>query len=134
MITVLVTGRGGYSEDTVEATYTILPAGTVNDISKATIKIKNQSYNKGNPICITSQDQLLQATIGKGKTPLKLSTDGGETGDLMVVPGSYVANKYKGTAQVTFMGIGNYSGTKTVKFKIGTRSILDIWFGWARKN
>jgi hypothetical protein len=134
VITVLVTGRGGYSEDTVEATYTILPAGTVNDISKATIKIKDQSYNKGNPICITSQDQLLQATIGKGKTPLKLSTDGGETGDLMVVPGSYVANKYKGTAQVTFMGIGNYSGTKTVKFKIGTRSILDIWFGWARKN
>ncbi len=130
VITVSVTGKGGYSSDSIETTYRILEAGATNDLSKATIKIKNQDYNKGKPVFITSQEQLGQATIGKQKTALFLSTDGGATGDFMVVPGSYVNNRNKGTAQVTFMGINGTSGTKTVKYKIGARSILDIWFGW----
>ncbi len=130
VITVKVTGRGGYSADTIESTYRILPSGTSNDLSKATIKIKNQSYNKGKAVYITSQDQFTMAVIGKQNTPLTLSNDGGVTGDFEVVPGSYVKNKNKGTAQVTFRGVGKYSGLKTVKFSIGARSILDIWFGW----
>ncbi|MCR5669759.1 MAG: family 43 glycosylhydrolase [Butyrivibrio sp.] len=133
VITVRVTGRGGYTNDTIETTYKILAAGATTDISKATITIRNQKYDKGNPVYITSQDQLAKAVIGKKKTVITLSTDDGQTGDFMVVPGSYVSNRNKGTAKVTFMGVGDYSGTKTVKFKIGTRSILDIWFGWLGK-
>ncbi len=130
VITVRVTGKGGYSDNTIETTYRILATGKTNDLSKATIKIKNQDYNKGKPVIISSQEQFSQATIGKQKTALSLSADKGATGDFVVVPGSYVNNLGKGTAQVTFMGVNEYSGTKTVKFKIGTRSILDMWFGW----
>ena len=46
-----------------------------------------------------------------------------------VVPGSYVKNINKGTAKVTFRGINEYGGTKTVSFKIGQRSIIDYWQG-----
>ena len=132
VITVRITGKGGYSNSYIEANYNILASGEVNDIGKATFKIKNQTYNKGKAITITSQDMFEQAFIGKGKTPLKLSTDGGETGDFMVVPGSYVKNTAKGTAKVTLMGINGKTGTKTVSYNIGARSLKDIWFGWIR--
>ena len=131
-ITVRVTGKGGYTDNSIETTYNIVPAGQVNDISKATIKINNQPYNKGKSISITDQSMFSQAYIGKNKSPLILSTDGGETGDFMVVPGSYSKNTNKGTAKVTFMGINGYTGTKTVSFSIGSRSLKDIWFGWRR--
>ncbi len=129
-VTVRVTGKGGYSDDTIDAEYTILPAGAVTDIGKATIQIKDQQYDKGRAIEITSSDQIKLAYIGKNKTPLTLSADGGATGDFIVVPGSYVKNTSKGTASVTLMGINGYSGAKTVKFKIGARSIIGNWFGW----
>ncbi len=131
-ITVRVTGKGGYTKGFIDTTYNIVSAGQVNDISKATIKIKNQTYNKGKVITITDQSMFSQAYIGKNKSPLTLSTDGGVTGDFMVVPGSYSKNTNKGTAKVTFMGINGYTGTKTVSFSIGTRSLKDIWFGWIR--
>ncbi len=102
----------------------------MTDLGKATISIKDQEYNKGTAIEITTQDQINQAYIGSGRTSLNLSTDGGATGDFMVVPGSYVKNTSKGAASVTFMGINGYRGAKTVKFKIGTRSIIGNWFGW----
>lgn len=129
-VTVRVTGKGGYTSDSIDATYTILASGAADDIGKATIKIKNQDYNSGKAVSITSADQISQAVIGKSKTALAFSTDNGSTGDFMVLSGSYVGNTNKGTAQVTFVGINRYSGTKTVKFKIGRRSIADIWFGW----
>ena len=128
-ITVRVTGKGGYTNSTIEATYNIVAAREVQDISKATLKIKPQEYNKGEAVTITSQDMFDRAYIGKNKTPLKLSTDGGATGDFMVVPGSYAKNVNKGTAKVTFMGINGCTGTKTVSYKIGVRSIKGRWFG-----
>ena len=42
---------------------------------------------------------------------------------------SYSNNINKGTAKVTFRGIGEYGGTKTVTFKIGQRNITDYWNG-----
>ena len=46
-----------------------------------------------------------------------------------VVPGSYVKNVNKGTAKVTFRGINDFGGTKTVSFQIGKRSIEEFWQG-----
>ncbi len=129
IITVRVTGKGGYSESYIETTYKVLDKKQIKDISKATIKIKPQSYNKGIPVLITSQNQLSTATIGKAKTPLILCTDDFTTGDFKVVPGSYVKNSAKGTAKVTFMGTNGYTGVKTVTYKIGARSLVDWWKG-----
>ena len=124
-ITVEVTGAGkNYSGDTISATYRILPENT--DISKATIKIKDQAYT-GSAVRITSSSQILASYIGKSKTPLNISVDGGKTGDFIVVEGSYVKNVSKGTAKVTLKGINNYGGYKTVTFKIGARSLKDWW-------
>ncbi|MBR3525158.1 MAG: hypothetical protein IKO11_04865, partial [Lachnospiraceae bacterium] len=118
VITVRIKGQGAYTGDTIETTYKILPSAQNNDIGKAKIKIKDQVYDKGNTISIRSQDQFSQAVIGKNKTELILSTDGGVTGDFMIVPGSYFKNDNKGIAQVTVKGINKYSGVKTIKFRI----------------
>ena len=40
----------------------------------------------------------------------------------------YKNNVNKGTASVTFRGVGDYGGEKTVTFKIKVRSILSNWF------
>ncbi|MCR5502135.1 MAG: hypothetical protein K6F53_03945 [Lachnospiraceae bacterium] len=127
VLTVEVTGKGYYTDDTITAEYRVLAPGT--DIGKAAITIKMQKYT-GREILITEQEQFSKAVIGKKKTALTLSTDDGATGDFEVVEGSYVKNVSKGTAKVTLRGINGYGGYKTVSFKIGSRSILgDIWYG-----
>ena len=62
-------------------------------------------------------------TVNKQKEYLVLGKD------FEVVPGSYVKNINKGTAKVTFRGINEYGGSKTVSFKIGQRSIQEYWNG-----
>ncbi len=128
-ITVRLTGKGGYQAESIETTYRILPTGEVTDIGKATFVINNQDYNNGEAIEITSQNQFTKAFIGKEKKQLVFSSDG-INGDFCVIPGSYSQNRIKGSATVTLRGINGYSGVKTVKFKIGVRSILGNWFGW----
>ncbi|MCR4764029.1 MAG: carboxypeptidase-like regulatory domain-containing protein [Lachnospiraceae bacterium] len=126
VITVRVTGMGGYTEETISANYRITEAGTVRDIGKATFKIKEQNYQGADAVTITSQEQFETAVIGKNKEKLVFSTDGA-TGDFCVLPGSYVKNTARGTASVTLMGIGSCCGTKTVRFKIGARSVQGKW-------
>ena len=49
--------------------------------------------------------------------------------DFEIVEGSYRNNLKKGTASVTLRGLGEYGGTKTIKFKIGVRG----FFWWLFK-
>ncbi len=49
--------------------------------------------------------------------------------NIEVVPGSYIKHVNKGTAKVTFRGINDFGGTKTVSYKIGSRSIEEFWKG-----
>ncbi|MCR5357560.1 MAG: hypothetical protein K6E63_09200 [Lachnospiraceae bacterium] len=46
-----------------------------------------------------------------------------------IVEGSYKNNVNKGTASVTVRGLGDYGGTKVIKFKIGTKG-----FKWLKKQ
>lgn len=105
VITVTIKGTGSYT-GTVNKTYTLRGI----DLSKAAIKVKSKPYT-GNPVTIEASD-IISATIntGKTKTNLKMGTDY-EIAD-------YSNNLKKGTATVTFKGIGAYAGEKTVKFKI----------------
>ncbi|MBR2762047.1 MAG: hypothetical protein IKD66_12875 [Solobacterium sp.] len=34
----------------------------------------------------------------------------------------------KGTAKVTFIGMGDFTGTKTVSFKVNQRNVASNWF------
>ena len=124
VILITVSGKGNYAGGEATGTYRILETG--HDINKATIKIKNQEYT-GNPVVITNQEQFTEGKVylkvGKETRVLELGKD------IEVVPGSYVKNVNKGTAKVTFRGIGDFGGTKTVSYKIGARSINEIWQG-----
>ncbi len=124
VIQITVQGKGAYEGGTATGTYRILEGG--HDISKAVIQIKNQSYT-GRPVRITGQEQFKEGKvyIKIGKTSRVLTL--GE--DIEVVPDSYVKNINKGTAKVTFCGINEFGGTKTVSYKIGVRSIGDFWKG-----
>lgn len=124
VVQITVRGKGIYAGGEATGIYRILKKD--HDIGKATIQIKNQAYT-GNPITIAEQGQFVT-----GKVFIKI---GGEKRELLlgedmeVVPGSYIKNVNRGTAKVTFRGIHDYGGTKTVSFKIGTRSIGDFWKG-----
>ncbi|MBR2669882.1 MAG: hypothetical protein IKE36_08845, partial [Solobacterium sp.] len=119
-VKVTVTGKGKYTNESISATYRILPSGM--DISKMTFKIANKEYT-GSPVTITAED-ITSIKLGKKVQNLQFGTD-------YIITG-YTNNVKKGTAKVTFQGIGNYGGTKTVKFKIGQRSIQTWWQGIMR--
>lgn len=40
----------------------------------------------------------------------------------------YENNMNKGTAKVTFIGMGDFTGTKTVSFKVNQRNVASNWF------
>ena len=115
IIAVSAYGKGNY-EGMNTAFYRVLPKGT--DIAKATFTIKNQEYT-GEPIEL-DESAFTKALIGK-TTTLVLGED------FEIV--SYSGNIKKGTASVTIRGIGNYGGTKTVKFKIVQRNMEEYWAG-----
>ncbi len=78
---------------------------------------RRDSYRRQNP-------GYPQKSIPERSTPL--GTDRKETKiTITPVPGSYRNNTKKGSATVTFKGLNDYGGTKTVKFKI-TAKPLDV--------
>jgi len=92
------------------------------DISKASFTVKEQEYT-GYPIEINTQKQFKNVSFGSGanKTTLVLGTD--------FIPVAFEKNLRKGTAKVTFVGIGRCSGVKTVRFKITKRNVKNNWIG-----
>jgi len=110
VIKVTVRGVGSY-QGCVSGTYRILEKGY--DIKSATIQIKDQPYT-GKAVRITDQNQFVEGKVfikvGKESIPLELGKD------IQVV--SYEKNLNKGSAKVTFAGVGKFGGTKTVTFKI----------------
>lgn len=131
-VEVNITMTGNNYTGKVTGTYRILEAGY--DISKATIRLKPQEYT-GQEIEIDGNEDIEEAylKIGKDVHYLYLKKDGENEANIRVVEGSYTKNVQKGTASVTFEGIGRYGGTKTKTFKIGQRSIENFWnslLGW----
>lgn len=110
VITVTIKGKDSYT-GTVKATYTLKGIS----FAQAAIKVEPQFYT-GNPVTIEADD-IISATIktGKTQTPLRLGKD--------YEIAAYSNNLKKGTATVTFKGIGDYAGEKTVKFKINSAQI-----------
>ncbi len=126
VITVSITGMGAYEDaegKALTATYRI----TANDFTKVKVQIIQKKYT-GKTVELTAadfvnEDGSSKVTFGSGGNATQLVYGK----DFEVVPGSYKNNLKKGTATVTIKGCGEYGGTKTVKFKIGARS---LWFWW----
>ena len=115
---VRASGKGNYTgEEVLSAEYTVVDS-TLN-LAKASIVIKPQQYLSGKPVEITSAEQFSKAAMGK--TQLTLGTD------FKVY--AYSNNVNRGTATVVFEGIEEYSGYKSVTYKIGQRTLKDHWEG-----
>ena len=110
VIKVTADGTGNY-KGMIEGEYRI----TSSSISKAKVKVAAQIYT-GEEIC-PGKDELT-VTVGG----IKLGDD-----DYEII--SYSNNIKKGNATMVIKGVGNYGGTKTVKFKIQTRKFLWWWRG-----
>ena len=119
-VKVNITMTGNYIGK-VTGTYRILETGY--DISKATIQIYPQEYT-GKAVVIDENQDFKKSVLKDGKVEKRLYLVG-DMQNIAVV--GYEKNINKGTAKVTFKGVGNYGGTKTVTFKIGQRSI-QTWF------
>ena len=117
-LTVKASGKGNYTgEEVLSAEYTVVES-TYN-LAKASITIKPQQYLSGKPVEITSAEQFSKAAMGKNQ--LTLGTD------FKVY--AYSNNVNRGTATVVFKGIEEYSGYKSVTYKIGQRTLKDHWEG-----
>lgn len=103
-IKVTVKGIGFYDATFTETTFRV----TKQNISKAAIKIKNQTYT-GREITLTEKDFI---------TALEWKDD------YRIVEGSYTNNINKGTASVMIAGVGDYGGTQKVTFKIDAKAMV----------
>ena len=75
-----------------------------------------QEYT-GKPVTLDGEE----ITVKIGGETLMCSQNG-QDGQWEIVPDSYKNNVKKGTASVTIRGLGDYGGTKTVRFKIRAQS------------
>ncbi|MDE7267600.1 MAG: hypothetical protein K2N89_09060 [Lachnospiraceae bacterium] len=99
------------------------------DISKANFPLA-PDYKKG--ILYTGKEITLEEKhFDKDNVTIKVKKDGVTTKEKLKMGRdyeivSYVNNVNKGTATAVIKGIGAYSGTKTIKFKIKQQPIADI--------
>ena len=138
VITVTLKGKGAYAgtaekESVITGTYVITP----RDFTKIKVAAIRKEYT-GRKVTLTESDfysvnnlgrRVSKVTIKNGKNEIYL-----EYGrDFEIVPGSYKNNLKNGTASVILRGIskngGLYGGTKTIKFKIGSRG-FSAWDWW----
>ncbi|MBQ7971950.1 MAG: hypothetical protein IJ291_00650 [Lachnospiraceae bacterium] len=128
-ITVTVKGLGNYAVEEDEGlSYTYrLTAKSISSVKVTGIEVPYSSTSKAylTRDDFYNADGTSKVTIGSGKNKEYLDFEE----DFEIVPGSYQKNDKKGTATVTIKGINEYGGTKTIKFKVGTRTLGD-WDWW----
>jgi len=115
VITAEIQGKGNYT-GTTSVTYRV--TGKILDLFKAKITLVKTKEYTGYAAEIDPAEDILSATITGGT--LKY----GENCQILY----YENNVKKATARVTFIGMGECSGTKTVSFKIGQRNVSKHWY------
>ncbi|MEI3192218.1 MAG: hypothetical protein V8S36_08335 [Lachnospiraceae bacterium] len=105
--TLTITGTGNY---TGTVTRTIHVGDKAHLMKNVTIKlnVKSVPFIKGG---VTLADEQYSVTVKNGKEVTKLVKDQ----DYTV---SYTGNDKAGTAKITFIGMGEYAGSKALTFKI----------------
>lgn len=115
-VTVKIQGTGNYT-GTTQTTYRI----AAKDISKTKVSVKKVTYTE-------SGVQITAETIADGGLTVTDQT----TKENLVYGQDYIITGYKnndrkGTATLTIQGIGEYGGTKTVKFIIVAKLLKKGW-------
>lgn len=119
-INVTVSGTGENYIGSKTVTYTVRE---VNDINKAKCdSIEKQSYT-GDPI---KPEISLYTVTGSGKSAVRSNLTEGTDYEIV----GYYDNVKKGTASVIINGIGIYSGSKKLTFKIVAANTKSMWKGW----
>ncbi|HAE16835.1 MAG TPA: hypothetical protein DCG51_09845 [Erysipelotrichaceae bacterium] len=113
VVRIIVEGTGKYF-GTISGEYKVMNAA--DNIAKAVFTVANQEYT-GREIRLNAYSFTKAEFTGGAK--LKYGTD------YKVV--SYTNNIKKGTASAVLQGIGQYGGTKTVKFKIVQKEAEYYW-------
>lgn len=110
VVRVEITGKGNYEANVVCGRYRIVNA----DISKATVKVDAQVYTG--------------SAVEPSKDQIHITLKGEDVADTDYEIVSYSNNIRKGTATMVIRGVGQYGGTKTVKFTIGAKTVKDTKF------
>ncbi|WP_051545263.1 CehA/McbA family metallohydrolase [Butyrivibrio sp. MC2021] len=117
-------GSGYYLEEVgaqTQAVYCVMPASKM--ISKATIKVGAKEYaGKNQAVFLNPEDITATIKVKEGKKTVTKTLEFGK--DFDIDYDSYVSNNKLGTAKVTIIGMGEYGGSKVVKFKIGKKGIF----------
>ncbi len=106
-LNITVKGKGSYT-NSIMGEYRII--AKENDISKAKITLKTPQYYTGS--AVEPDENQFEVKLGQKI----LQTD-----DYKII--GYTNNVKKGSATVTIRGEGEYGGTKTAKFTIGSRPV-----------
>ena len=115
----------------------IIPAGTVLQVEAEARNGSNYTGTVKGEYCIT-QESIASAsvsvpkqiytgrpvTLDKNQITVRVKKEVVDISQYEILPDSYVNNRKKGTASVTIKGIGNYGGTRTVKFTIRPKGFL----------
>lgn len=109
LVTVTAKEDGNYT-GSLTGSYRIVGA----DISKATVKVETQTYTG--------------AAVEPGKDKITVTLKGQPVPPENYEIVRYADNVKKGKGTVVIKGVGNYGGTKTVKFTIGSKGIGFLWW------
>jgi len=115
VITAAIQGKESYT-GTDSVIYGV--TGKILDLSKAKITLVKTKEYTGQAAEIDSAEDILSATIAGG------TLKHGENCQILY----YENNVKKATAEVTFIGMGGCSGTKTVSFQISQRNVSKHWY------
>ncbi len=124
VITVSVNGKGAYTGENFTTTYRI----TAKNFGGVKVQSIKKNYT-GKEVSLSAKDFVFSEGVNKGKSKVTIGS-GKNTKELVygkdfeIVEGSYKNNLKKGTASVTLRGLGEYGGTKTIKFSIGAREMF----------
>lgn len=135
VITVTVTGLGAYAGEAADTDGTPSTEAALSTSYRITgqnfgnVKVTGiQKAYTGKEVTLTPED--FKNEDGTSKITIKIGKESKELvygTDFEIVEGSYKNNIKKGTASVTLKGLGEYGGTKTIKFKVGTRGLFWWW-------
>lgn len=107
----------------------IIGKGNYMDGIVVSYRITQSSFNSAK-VSVTAPKAYTGKAVTLNKDDLVVTMNGTTLTygvDYEIVEGTYTNNVKKGTASVTIKGLGNYGGTKTVKYKIAGKTFVSFW-------